>query len=138
MFVDIHNTTEVRRAISAMRQTNSDSAITSQIIDMSGYDVCEFYMSTGACTDANATVAVTLAESDASNMSGSNSVAAADRLGSLPAIAAASDDDKVYKFGYKGSKRYIQVTVTPTGNDSGNLDISMVAVLSGAKKQPTP
>lgn len=137
MFKDLHNQVEVRRGISPTRQTNADTAITSQIIDMQGFDTCEFFLAVGALTDANATIAVTLAESDASNMSGSNSVAAADRLGSLPAIAAASDDDKVYKFGYKGAKRYIQVTATPSGNDSGNVDISMVAVLGGPIKMPT-
>lgn len=137
MFLDIHNTVEARRGISPMRQTNADTAVTSQIIDMQGYDVCEFLLATGTLSDANATFAVTIAESNASNMSGSNAVAAADLLGSLPAFTF-SDDDKVFKFGYKGSKRYIQVTVTPSGNDSGNLDMSMVALLGGAHKLPTP
>ena len=137
MFEDIHNAIEVRRAISPTRQTNSDTAITSAIIDMSGYDSCEFLLALGTLTDTNATFAVTMAESAASNMSGSNTVAAADRIGSLPAPTFASDD-AVAKFGYKGSKRYVQVTVTPSGNDAGNLDIAMLAVLGGAMKMPTP
>lgn len=137
MFKDIHNQVEVRRAISPLRQTNADTAVVSQIIDMSGYDVCEFVLATGTLSDTNATFAVTIAESAASNMSGSNAVAAGDLLGSLPAFTFA-DDDKVFKFGYKGAKRYVQVTVTPSGNDAGNLDMSMVAVLFGANKLPTP
>lgn len=135
--IDAHNTIEARRAISPMRQTNSDSAIDSQIIDMAGFDSCEFILAVGNLTDADATAAVTIAESAASDLSGSNSVAAADLYGSLPSIAAASDDNKVYKIGYRGSKRYVRLTVTPTGNNSGNFDVSCVAVLCKPQKMPT-
>lgn len=136
---DSYNKIEVRQAINVTRQTNSSSAVVGNIIDLSGYDSCLFVISYGNLTDADATFAVTLDEGDASNLSGSNSVAAGDMLGTLAAAGATfSDDNKVRKLGYKGAKRYVRLTVTPTNNDSGNLDISAVVVLSDCLKQPTP
>lgn len=137
MFKDIHNQIEVRTAIPVTRQTNSSTAIVSSIIDMSAYDVCEFVIATGNLTDADATFAVTLDEGNVSNLSDAAAVAAIDRLGTLPALTFASDNT-VAKVGYKGSKRYVRLTFTPTNNDAGNCDVSCVAVLFGAAKQPTP
>lgn len=137
MFKDIHNQIEARTCIPVTRQTNSSTAIVSSIIDMLGYDVCEFVIATGALTDADATFAVTMDEGAVSNLSDAAAVATADKLGTLPALTFASDNT-VAKVGYKGSKRYVRLTVTPTSNDAGNCDISCVAILAGAAKMPTP
>ena len=136
MFKDLHNQLEARVAIPVTRQTNSSAAIVSSIIDMQGFDACEFAFITGALTDADATFAVTMDEGAVSNLSDAASVAAADRIGSLPALTFASDNVTA-KVGYKGNKRYVRVTLTPTNNDAGNLDIACVAILGGASKMPT-
>jgi hypothetical protein len=83
----------------------------------------------GAITDADATLTVLLEESNAANMSGANTVAAADQiLTSASAQALFSDDNEVRKIGYKGSKRYIRLTVTPAANDAGSISLAGVWV----------
>lgn len=138
MFTDLHNTLATRNGLNVTRQTNADTAIVGNIIDLLGYDGCEFVVIVGDLTDADATVAITLDEGNVSNLSDAGAVAAADRIGSLPSFAAASDDHAVKRVGYKGSKRYVRITATPTGNNSGNVDIAAICVLGGAMKMPTP
>lgn len=135
---DLHNDITVLRAISATRQTNSDTAIVSQIIDTAGYGFVEFVISYGALTDANATVAALLEEGEVSNLSDAAAVADADLLGTEAAAgaAAATDDNKVAKLGYKGNKRYVRLTLTPSGNDSGNVDVAALAILGRGRSAP--
>lgn len=136
---DILNTLALRRLISPLRQTNSSSAVVSQILDRQGFDRVGIVIQTGDLTDANATFAATLEESNDSGMAGANAVAAADLVGGTVASALnfAFGDDNVFKqIGYIGTKRYLRLTITPTGNDAGNLDVSAFAILGGGMKQP--
>lgn len=138
---DIHNNFEVRRMISPVRQTNSDTAVVSQIIDCANRNSIEIVIATGNLTDANATFAATLEESNDSGMSGANAVAAGDIVGAASVAAglsftATADDNAIKRIGYIGSKRYLRLTITPTGNDSGNLDVGAVAILGNGRKQP--
>lgn len=132
---DLHNKIEVRRMISPTRVTDNTAQV-SQIIDLQGYDSVEVIVNTGTLADADATFTALLEDGNASNLSDNAAVATADRLGSLPSFVF-SDDDKVFKCGYVGGKRYIRLTITPA-NNTGNADISAIAVLSMAMKQPTP
>lgn len=137
---DILNTITLRRLISPFRQTNSSTAVVSQILDRSGYDRVGIAVQLGALTDANATFAALLEESNASDMSGANTVAAADMVGGVAASTSLAftfaDDDTFKSAGYIGSKRYLRLTITPTANDAGNLDMSAFAILGGGNKQP--
>lgn len=137
---DLGNTIVLRRLISPFRQTNASTAVVSQILDRQGFDRVLIAIQTGDLTDANATFAALLEESDASDMSGANTVAAADMVGGVAAattLAFAFGDDHIFKqAGYIGSKRYLRLTITPTSNDSGNLDVGAFAVLGGGLKQP--
>ena len=47
------------------------------------------------------------------------------------------DDGECRKIGYVGSKRYVRVTVTPSGNDSGNIFLAGVAILGNPEMFPT-
>lgn len=137
---DILNTLAMRRLISPLRQTNSSSAVVSQILDRQGFDRVGIVIQTGDLTDANATFAATLEESNDSGMSGATAVGTADIVGGVTVAAAlnfAFGDDNIFKqLGYIGTKRYLRLTITPTGNDAGNLDVSAFAVLGGGMKQP--
>ena len=137
----MHDEIEVKVAIPVTRQTNSSSAIVSSIIDLAGYNECEFAAVTGGLTDADATFAVTLDEGDAANLSDAVAVTAADKLGGGTLAAAGftfAADNATRKLAYTGVKRYVRMTITPTSNDAGNCDIAVVAILRGAQKQPTP
>lgn len=119
-------------------QTNSNTARTSAIIDLRGYDSCTLVLINGTNTDADATFAVEVAESDDSGMSGGAPVADADLIGTeILAGFTFADDNETRKIGYKGSKRYVQVTVTPTGNNSGDWFLAGVAILGHPAQAPT-
>lgn len=130
---------DFKRGVSPVAAGTDNTAVTSQIIDTLGYDSLTFAIILGANTDTNATFAVTMAESDDSGMSGSNAVAAGDIAGTLAlaSFTAAADDNKIKKVGYLGNKRYVQLTITPTGNDSGNIFLAVLAILGNAHLQPS-
>mgnify|MGYP007071605475 CR=1 FL=1 len=119
-------------------QTNSSTARASAIIDLRGYDACTLVLINGANTDADVTFAVEVTESDDSGMSGATAVGDGDLVGTEALAASAfGDDNETRKIGYKGSKRYIQVTVTPTGNNSGDWFLAGVAILGHPAQAPT-
>jgi hypothetical protein len=136
---DTYSHIDVVRALSPITQTDSSSAIVGSIVDTLGASGVTFAIAYGALTDTNATFAVTLDEGDVANLSDAAAVSSADVLiGTLAACgaAAASDDNKVAKLGYLGRKRYLRLTITPTGNDSGNAPVSAVAILSRQRVEP--
>ena len=97
-------------------------------------------IATGSIGDANATFTVLLEEGDAAAMGDATAVADADLLGT-EALASFifSDDNKCFKLGYIGSKRYTRLTITPSGN-SGTPSaalLSAVAILGNPQIAPT-
>ncbi|MCF8533037.1 MAG: hypothetical protein K9G48_08545 [Reyranella sp.] len=106
-----------------------NTPIVSEIIDVRNSRGCLLTLILGVNTDTNATFAVLLEESDDAAMGGANEVADSDLLGTeaLAAFTAANDDGKCKKLGYAGRKGYIRATVTPSGNDSGNIYLAGLA-----------
>lgn len=119
--------------------TNVDTAQVSAIIDRQGFDSVTFLIQYGDLTDADATIAITMDHGEAANLSDAVAVTAAeDLLGTLAGAgaAAATDDNKVVKVGYRGSKRYVRLTATPTGNNAGAIGISCTALLAHPELGP--
>lgn len=106
-----------------------NTALVSAIIDLRDYDSCTFVIQTGTLADADATFAVTMEHGNASNLSDTAAVTAGDLVGTL-ALAGFTfaDDGECRKIGYVGSRRYVRLTITPTGN-TGNAPIAAVAYL---------
>jgi len=125
---DLHNNITVRRAISPVDMVD-DTAQVSEIIDLQGFESCEFLIATGSLADAGATFAALLEEGDTANLADAAAVADKELLGT-EALASftQADDNSAFKLGYRGTKRYVRLTVTPTGNAAAAL-ISAVAVL---------
>lgn len=135
---------QVKRAISSISGAGDDVPIVSEIIDTQGHDSLSFLINTGVLADANATFAVLVEEGDVSNLSDAAAVADADLVKQDPSSATApeaqaafifSDDNEVRKIGYIGSKRYVRMTITPSGN-TGAWPIGVVAVLGNAEHKP--
>jgi len=125
-------------AIKPQTQTNADTAIVGPIIDRKGYDSLTFCLLLGTMTDANVTGAVTFEHGDDSGLSDTAVPAATDLIGTPTLMGFQYDDDiECRKIGYVGVKRYVRVTVTPTGNDSGALPIACVAILGTPAAGPT-
>lgn len=105
--------------------TNANTPYVSAILDCKGKHKVTLALLTGAITDADATLTTLLEESDAANMSGANTVAAGDMIGTAAlASATFADDGEPRKLGYKGAKRYIRATVTPALNDAGAISLA--------------
>lgn len=118
--------------------TNADTAIVGAIVDRDGYESVTYVINTGTLTDANATFAVLLEEGDAANLSDAAAVADIDLLGTevLAGFTFAADG-VCRKLGYIGSKQYTRLTVTPTGNNSGDAPIGAVCLLGHPHAAPT-
>jgi hypothetical protein len=136
---DLHNnvhTVSLFAPIAA--QTNSDTARVSAIIDTRGFNSLELVLINGTNTDANATFTVLVEDGDNSALSDAVAVDDAFLLGT-EALAAFTfvDDGETRKIGYIGIKRYVRVTVTPTGNNAGDWFMAGVALLGHPRVAPT-
>jgi len=135
---DFHNSIDVKRGISPAAAGTDNTAMVSQIVDRAGYENVEFVINIGANTDADVTFAVLVEDGNAANLSDNAAVDDAYLLGTEALAGFQFDDDnEVRKIGYKGPKRYVRVTITPTGNNSGNIFVSGTWLLSGARYAPT-
>lgn len=133
---DIHNNIKVSRATSP-QSVADNTALVSQIIDTQGYDSLEFVIATGSIADADATFAVLVEHGDIANLSDAAAVSDSELLGTEAEAGFQFDDDnEVRKIGYAGNKRYVRLTITPSGN-SGAALISAVAVQGHPGNAPT-
>ena len=127
---DLHNNIHTVPLIAPIAARTDNTAIVSSIIDTRGYGSAEFVLVTGTNTDTNATFTVLVEDGDASNLSDAAAVVDAELLGTeVLASFDFADDVETRKIGYIGNRRYVRVTVTPAGNDSGNIFIAGVTVL---------
>lgn len=123
MLRDLHNDLKWSMAEPPVAaQTNSDTAIVSTILDTSQFFVNEYLYLCGTQTDAGFTTTILVEEGDDSGLSDAAAVADANLLGTESGAAfTQASDNKAGKIGYRGSKRYIRVTVTPSGNAAGDI-----------------
>ena len=92
-----------------------------------GYDSLMFAISIGTNTDADVTFTVLVEEGDASNLSDNAAVADADLNGTEALAGFQFDDDtETRKIGYRGSKRYVRLTITPANNGAGNIFMAAI------------
>lgn len=124
---DLHNNIRCSRGISPAATSSDNTAFVSQIIDTANFGSTEFVGITGSLADADVTFTVLVEDGDAANLSDAAAVDDAFLLGleagTITSGAAQSgaapgfaDDDKTFKIGYIGPKRYVRVTITPAAN----------------------
>lgn len=102
-------------------------------IDLQGYHSIEFLVSTGVVTDGDYSLILT--ESDTSGGS-FTAVADADLIGTEPAWTADTDDSKIGRVGYKGSKRYLKATILSANTSTGAL-VNVTAIAGHASNNKT-
>lgn len=137
---DLHS--NIVPAVALNLQTiSSDTTTAGNIIDLQGFESCEFVFVTGTVTDGDYTVLIQ--EGDDSGLSDAAAVADADLLGTeaLASFAADTDDNVLSKIGYKGSKRYVRLSIVSTNTSSGAV-VGAVAIKGhphlGAQTEQTP
>jgi hypothetical protein len=135
---DMMNNIHTVPLIAPVAARTDNTAVVSSIIDLKGYDSATFVIVTGTNTDANATFAVLVEHDDDSGLATAAAVADAELVGT-EALAGFTfaDDAETRKIGYVGSKRYVRVTVTPSGNDSGNIFLAGIAILGHPYQRAT-
>ena len=135
---DLYNNVEVRRGLSPQVQTNDSSAFVSEIIDMRGFKSMMWCILLGTLSDADMTTVFLMEDGDYSGLS---DAAAVDDLVMDPTEIIAAfdfgDDDSVRKFGYTGEKRFVRLTITPTSNDAGSINIGVMALMGDPDERPT-
>jgi hypothetical protein len=126
MMRDLANNLDLKRGLSPKAAITDNTAYVSEILDIRGLRGAVFAALIGANTDADATFAVLVEDGDAANLSDAAAVADEYLTGteSLAGFTAADDDNEIRKIGYVGYKRYVRVTITPSGNNSGNIFIA--------------
>jgi hypothetical protein len=139
--MDLHNSYKYTLAIEPVAAATSNTAIVSNVIDTANFTGHEFVLITGTNADADATYTVLVEEGDtgtagSTTLSDNTAVADADLIGTeASASYTFANDATTKKIGYRGSKRYIRVTVTPA-NNTGNTFLAAVWVQAGARVQP--
>lgn len=137
MLRDLFNKIDARRVLVPSAGPSDNTAQVGQIIDGLGAKSLTYLIGLGSIADADVTFTVLLEESDDSGMSGATAVADADLIGTELAAAFRFDDDnEVRKLGYRGSKRYTRLTITPANNASAAA-LTAIAVLE-MDYQPAP
>lgn len=132
---DLHSNINVKRVLSPVSVADNTAQV-GQVVDRQGFESVTYLIASGSLADADATFTTLLEESDASG-SGYAAVADVDLIGT-EALASFifSDDDKVFKLGYRGNKRYTRLTITPGANASAALLCAM-CVLGHPDVAPT-
>lgn len=132
---DLFNNINIKRVLSPVSVADNTAAV-GEVVDRLGYEGLTYIIATGSLGDAGAEFTVLLEECDTSG--GTYAAVADDDLLGTEALASfiQSDDNKCFKLGYKGIKRYTRMTITPTNNATASL-IAAVAVLSAPSLAPT-
>lgn len=134
---DLHNNIAPKRGISPAAAVTDNTAFVSQINDRAGFQSIEFLIMTGSLADADATFTVLFEDGDQANLSDAAAVDDQYLLGT-EALASFdfSKDDKVFKIGYIGNKRYQRVTITPA-NNTGNAFVAGAWLNGHPRHAPT-
>ena len=134
---DLYSNIDVRRGFSPAAAVTDNTAYVSQIIDMQGFSAMVFLIQLGAVADVDATFTVLIEEGDDSGLSDNAAVADTDLNGTEALVSFDfADDNLARKIGYHGSKRYVRMTITPSGNSSGDFFMSASAILHRAAQAP--
>src|SRR3990167_1239506 len=123
MMLDLHNNVKFSRALSPAAAITDNTAQVSEIIDTQGFLATELVIQLGSIADADATFTILIEDGDNATLTDAAAVGDDFLLGTESPAFLFSDDNKTFKIGYIGPKRYVRATITPAGN-TGNFFVS--------------
>ena len=135
MLLDLHNSIKATLAEPPVAAVTNDTAYVSTILDTNGFLGAEFIGILGTNTDANVTFTVLVEDGNDASLSDNAAVADEHLLGVEAMGLDFADDNKVFKIGYIGPKRYVRVTVTPSGN-TGDIFFAGIWLQAFGRKGP--
>lgn len=107
-------------------------------VDLQDYDACMFAIHVGTWTDGTFTFEVEEADDDGSGSADTYAaVADAQLIGTEPVVSDGTNDDSVVYVGYRGSKRFVRLTLAVTGSPTTGAAVSAVAIRGHYRHQPT-
>jgi len=114
---------------------STDTTTAGNIIDTQGFDSLTFLFNTGVITDGD--YLLLIEEGDDSGLSDAAAVADADltTTEALASFTADTDDGKVSKIGYTGSKQFVRASIVSTNTSTGGT-MGIVAVDGHPSDQP--
>lgn len=138
----LHNDILTKRSIGPVAIGTTGTGQAGKIVDRRGYRRVEFLLSYGSITATGAVFTVVVKEGDVT--SAMTSIADADLEGTelLAGIAAGtprtSDSNKLVtkRLGYKGNKRYVQVSKLSSTVTAGTV-VGAAVILSEPEQSPT-
>lgn len=133
--MDLHNNVQYKQGIAPIAAVTNNTAYTSAILDTAGFENNEFIGVFGSVADADVAFTVLVEDGNDSGLSDNGAVADEFLLGVEAMGLNYDSDNKTFKIGYTGQKRYLRVTVTPA-NNTGNIFLAGVWAQSGARKTP--
>lgn len=131
---DIHSQ---MKAVPAFNRATINTATTTHgiAVDLAGYEGCEIVALTDTITAAGSGASLALYESDTGAFGGEQVLVTADKIrGGYPVIDQDADDNKAFRFGYTGKKRYVRPAVVSLSAFNGSL--SMLAILGVPRNAP--
>jgi hypothetical protein len=102
----------------SIRPAGHAASVNGEIVDFADFESVSWIITTGAITDGTHTLK--MQHGDESDLSDAADVAAADLIGSFPELTG-TEDNKQYKVGYKGAKRYGRLVSTVAGATTGGI-----------------
>jgi hypothetical protein len=110
---DLHGSITAKIAIPVTTSTDN-TAVVSAIIDTNGYGATEFIIYSGAIDNTADVLVPLLEDCNIANCSDAATVTARQLGGTIAAASFVGTEDSIVKYlGYKGTKRYVRLTVTP-------------------------
>jgi hypothetical protein len=135
--MDLHSNLKFVTALAPVAAVTNNTAFVSAILDTANFAANELLIQLGALTDANATFVVLIEDGDTPTLTDNAEVANEFLLGTeVLASFDYGDDNETRKIGYIGPKRYLRATITPSGNDSGNIFLSATWIQGHPHKAP--
>lgn len=151
MLLDLHNNVKFSAGIVPIAAETGNTAYVSYVVDTNGFLCTEFCGVMGSIADTDVTFTVLVEDGDtgtAGSTTLTDNAAVSDtyllgvEAGTVTSGAAVSgaapgfaDDNKCFKIGYIGPKRYVRVTLTPASN-SGNIFAAGVWAQTRGRKSP--
>jgi hypothetical protein len=110
---DMYSNVSVAQSLAPAARTASANGVG---VDLKGFESAMAIITTGAITDGTHVFEVQESDDNATF----TAVVDADLQGTEPSVGA-TDDNKVYRIGYIGAKRYVRVASTASGTTSGGV-----------------
>ena len=138
---DLHNNINTIRTISPVAVGTTGTGKTGVVVDLQGYEGCEFIFDYGTITATAATFTATVLEGDVTGTM--TSVADADLNGTEAAVGVAATTPRTSgvsknvskRIGYKGAKRYVQAKVSST--ITAGTPIAVTVIRGVPRTRPT-